>query len=341
MSIHRFKYLFQKFVTKTASPEEREEFMAMIKDSNYDNELQLLLDEHWQQPSSDTPMNEAKAELLFNQIMASNVNIEPVKLERTRNWKWLKAAAAIFILIGLSVMLFKLDSHLSDNRQVAVIKNSKPIDPDKPGRRFINLPDGSSVILNENSKLEFGDKLIINGKREVYLIGEAYFDIKHDAEHPFIVHTGELQTTVLGTAFNINAAPESGKLTVTVTRGKVKVGDNKKTFNEIDPNEQMIVDIERNQNIKRTVDAKAFTAWKNEDIYFEDVSIADVANQLQERFDVSIVFSSKAVKNCRFSATFLKTQSLEQILNVIAEFNQIKYHFKDNKTVLLDGSECK
>lgn len=78
----------------------------------------------------------------------------------------------------------------------------------------------------------------------------------------------------------------------------------------------------------------------HEDIYFDDVSIKDVAKQLQERFGVSIVFSNEQIKSCKFSATFLKSQSLPQILNVIGEFNQIKYQFKDTKTVILDGSGC-
>lgn len=193
--------------------------------------------------------------------------------------------------------------------------------------------------MNENSRLEFGG-FNANGKREVYLEGEAYFDIKHDASRPFIVHTGKLQTTVLGTAFNIKTNPGTEIITVTVTRGKVKVGDDKSTYNVLLPNEQMVVDQNMSSHIKKPVKAETVIAWKNEDIYFDDVNIKDVANQLEERFNISIVFSNEIIKNCRFSATFLKTQSLEQILNVIGEFNHIKYQLKDKNTVLLDGAGC-
>lgn len=339
MSIHRFKYLFQQFVNKTATSEESVEFLSMMKREDYNEELQILLDEFWREPYSITPLGQARAERIFNQIMASSQVNEKVQHHISGKRIWLKAVAAVLIIISISALLYKLEFQSSDSRMASVVKNNNLVKPDKPGRRFINLPDGSSVILNENSRLEFGG-FNANGKREVYLEGEAYFDIKHDASHPFIVYTGKLQTTVLGTAFNINSNSQNGTITVTVIRGKVKVGDKTHTFNVIDPDEQVVFDKELSPNIKKSVIAKNFIAWKNEDIYFDDVNIKDVANQLEERFNVSIVFSNEIIKNCRFSATFLKSQSLEQILNVIGEFNHIEYQLKDKNTVLLDGAGC-
>lgn len=338
MSIHRFKYLFHQFVNKTASLEEAEEFLVMMKRDDYNKELQLLLDEFWKEPYSITPLYEERAERIFNKILASEQIKEPATIKGRGRRLWFKAAAAVLI-IALSA-LFYMKEFRTSNSQLLRVNNTKQVKPDKPSRRFINLPDGSSVILNENSKIEFGDRFLVNGVREVYLVGEAYFDIIHDSSHPFIVRTGKLQTTVLGTAFNINANSETGTVIVTVTRGKVKVGDRTRTFNVILPDEQVVFNRDLSRNSKKPVDAGTITAWKNEDIYFDDVSISNVANQLEERFNVSIVFANDIIKNCRFSATFLKSQSLQQILNVIGEFNHIKYQLKDNKTVVLDGAGC-
>lgn len=338
MSIHRFKYLFNQFVNKTATSEETEEFLSMMKRDHYNDELKELLDEFWNEPTSITPMGEEKAEKIFNQIMAATRVSEP-EIHYISKTLWYKATAAI-VIIGLSVWFYSGKTPGSTVR-IAHSSPAKTEKPDKPGRRFINLPDGSSVILNENSRLELSKNFKSKGEREVYLFGEAYFDITHDPLHPFIVHTGEIKTTVLGTAFNIKASPGNKKVTVTVTRGKVKVGDNKKTYNVILPDEQVVFDQELSNHIKKPVKAETFIEWKNEDIYFDDVSIKDVVNELKDRFDVSIVFSNEQIKTCKFSATFLKSQSLEQILNVIAEFNQIKYQFQGSKTVILDGSGCK
>ena len=309
----------------------------MMKRDDYNEELQGLLDEFWNDPTSITPLGEARAERIFNEIMASSQADKPRNIFRNQRF-WYKAAAAILI-IGITGFFYTMKIQPTEMQLVKF--NTITVKPDKPSRRFINLPDGSSVILNENSKLELSKNFNSNGKREVYLSGEAYFDITHDPLHPFVVHTGKIFTTVLGTAFNIKASPGNKTVTVTVTRGKVKVGDNKHIYKFIVPNEQVIYDQNLTSPIKKPVKSDAIIEWTNEDIYFDDVSIKDVAKQLQERFDVSIVFSTEMIKSCKFSATFLKSQSLIQILNVIGEFNQIKYQFKDDKTVVLSGLGCK
>jgi transmembrane sensor len=337
MSIHRFRYLFQQYIKKLASSEEIEEFLIMMKREDYDDEVKILLDEFWNQIASDAPIPEEKAERIFNSIMAYSKEKDPIPIFKTKSF-WYKSVAAIFI-VGLSAMFYLTRLGVSEPQQVKLISERlKTIE--KPARRFINLPDGSSVILNENSFLEISDSFGINGKREVYLHGEAYFDIAHDQQVPFIVHTGKIKTTVLGTAFNIKSSPGNKKIIITVTRGKVKVGDNQKTYNVITPDEQVVFDESISQHVKMLVKAEQFIEWTNGDIYFDDVSIKDVAKQLQERFDVSIVFSNEQIKSCKFSARFLRSQSLKQILNIIGEFNQIKYQFKDDKTVILSGLGC-
>lgn len=337
MSIHRFRYLFQQFIDKTASPEEVQEFLSMMKRDDYNEEIQILLDEFWNEPDSITPLGEEKAERIFNKIMASSD-------ERTNrsvfdfNLKLYWAAAVVFV-VGISIFFYTNRGQIPANSQIQKeIVQTKMYD--KPTRRLISLPDGSSVILNENSQIELSENFNQGGKREVYLMGEAFFDINHDPERPFIVHTGKLETTVLGTSFNVKSSAGAKTVTVTVTRGKVKVGNENRTFNILMPNEQVVFKEAQNNVVKMPVKAESYIKWTNEDIYFDDVSIKDVAKQLQERFGISIIFSNEQIKACKFSATFLKSQNLSQILNVIGEFNRIKYQFKDNKTVILDGTGC-
>jgi ferric-dicitrate binding protein FerR (iron transport regulator) len=338
MSIHRFRYLFQQYIKKIASSDEIEEFLIMMKREDYDDEVKILLEEFWNQVASDAPIPEEKAERIFNSIMASSIEKEPLSIFNSKTF-WYRSVAAIFI-VGLSAMFYLMRSGIPESQQAKLVfEKSKTTN--KLVRRFINLPDGSSVILNENSRLEISDSFGTNSKRQVYLSGEAYFDIAYDQSRPFIVYTGKIKTTVLGTAFNIKSSPGDKKVIITVTRGKVKVGDNQKTYNVIVPDEQVVFDESINRPIKKPVKAEKFIEWTNGDIYFDDVSIRDVAKQLQERFQVSIIFSNEQIKSCKFSATFLKSQSLKQILNIIGEFNQIKYQFKDDKTIIMSGLGCK
>ena len=338
MSINRFRYLFKQFINKTASEAEIEEFLHMMNGEGYDDEIKILLNEFWNEVSIDSAIDEGRADQLFRKILESKQD-NVWNLFSNRSF-WYKSIAALLI-VGLSSLFYLSQSKYTEPSVVKVEKldlNQVNI----PTRRFINLPDGSSVILNENSRVELSKNFNSNGLREVHLYGEAYFDVTHDPKKPFIVYAGKVKTTVLGTAFNIKESSLAKTVTVTVTRGKVKVGDSQRTFNVIVPDEQVVIDESSTKHTKKLIKAESVIEWTNEDIYFDDVSIKDVAKQLQERFKVSIVFSNEQIKSCRFSATFMKGESLSQILKVIGEFNHIKYQIlEDSKTVTLDGSGCR
>jgi transmembrane sensor len=337
MSIHRFRYLFKQFINKTGSEQETTEFLDMMKEDDYDEEVKLLLSQFWNEVSSDTLITDEKADKIFRKITASQQ--DKVRILFTNRSLWYKSIAAI-LLIGFSSLFYLNKSKVAESNIVQLVESTNRT-PNLPARRFINLPDGSSVILNENSRVELSKNFSSNGLREVHLYGEAYFDVTHDPNKPFIVYAGKVKTTVLGTAFNIKESSIAKTVTVTVTRGKVKVGDSQRTFNVIVPDQQVVIDETSTKHTKKLIKAESVIEWTNEDIYFDDVSIKDVAKQLQERFKVSIIFSNEQIKSCRFSATFMKGQSLSQILKVIGEFNHIKYQILENSnTVTLDGSGC-
>src|SRR5690606_6204958 len=103
---------------------------------------------------------------------------------------------------------------------------------------FIKLPDGSTVLLNDDSELSYSLPFD-DGPREVTLKGEAFFDIIHDNNKPFIVRTGNISTNVLGTAFNINA--RNRNVVVTVERGLVQVSDETQALSLVHPDERLTV----------------------------------------------------------------------------------------------------
>ena len=211
--------------------------------------------------------------------------------------------------------------------------------PETNGKRYIRLQDGSTVLLNEGSQLDYPAGFA-NNKREVTLSGEAYFDIRPDAKRPFIVHTGKINTTVLGTAFNIKAYPEQKQITVTVTRGKVKVGDNKKTFGVIVPNESIAVNTEINSFRLERVNADEALTWKKQYLVLDDISLEEAAVLIGNRYHVNISFSKEALENCRISATFLNNENLEQVLTVVTGVVDADYTLQPNDEVIISGEGC-
>jgi ferric-dicitrate binding protein FerR (iron transport regulator) len=205
-------------------------------------------------------------------------------------------------------------------------------------RQLINLPDGSKVVLNTNSKLEYPPDFS-NNTREVYLNGEAYFDIAHNPSKPFIVHTGSISTKVLGTAFNINAYRSQQFVEVTVTRGKVEVKAKEKLLGVLQKNEQIIFHTATEKFSKKIVSTEPVVAWKKNELYFDDIRFAEAALVLSNRFNVTIEFTNTKVRNCQFTAAFNDSTTLEHALTVICELNNATFKKEENK-IVIDGEGC-
>ncbi len=200
--------------------------------------------------------------------------------------------------------------------------------------RLLRLPDGSTVIISAGSKLDYPSTFEGLAKREVYLEGQAYFDIKHNPEKPFIIHTGKLKTTVLGTAFDIKAWPDD-EVVVTVTRGKVKVSDQEKNFGTIIPDQQITYKNGEAEIVKKKVSTNEYLSWKEQDLLLDNVTVGEAAELLEERFKVIILIKDEQIRTNRFTTTFQKGETLEDVLKSICEFNGAVYQYDKDKSAVL------
>lgn len=244
---------------------------------------------------------------------------------------WSAYAAAVLVLLASAFLFFRYNEKAEP--EVAYAKNEQKVI--KPNN-FVQLPDGSTVILTAGSKIDYPDSFDNRKKREVYLSGEGYFDIRHNPAKPFIVHAGKLSTTVLGTAFNIKALPGDESIIVTVTRGKVKVSDPDKTFGTLIPDQQIIYNTANREAVQTKVDAEKAVEWKREDLLFDDVTVSNAARLIEERFQVKIRIDGDRLKSQRFTTTFGKDETLESVLKSITEFNDARYVLDpENKQVII------
>lgn len=206
--------------------------------------------------------------------------------------------------------------------------------------RLIRLPDGSTVIISSGSKLNYPSSFDGLSKREVYLDGQAYFDIKHNSLKPFVIYTGKLKTTVLGTAFNINAWADSDDITVTVARGKVKVQDlHNNTLGVLTTNKQIKYDKVNTKSVENIVQSTEYLKWKEEeDLLLSDVSVAEASELLEDRYRVKISITDNQIKSKRFTTLVRKGEVLDKILHSICVFNNASYNYdKDNNSVVIDS----
>ena len=239
------------------------------------------------------------------------------------------AAAAVLVAAALTVVHFLNQKNFSS----ATITAQAPA---KRQNRLLGLPDGSMVILSDGSKLDYPRDFGKFGTREVYLEGQAYFDIHSDSSRPFIVHTAKIRTTVLGTAFDVKDVKDGQDIIITVTRGKVEVSGEKKKLGLLIPGQQIVYNKRNGQAVKRKVDAQVYLQWKDkEDMMLDNVTFGETARLLEDKFGVTIKFNDTGLKKKRFTTVLLQVENLEKIIKSICDFNGAVWKYNRDSSVVI------
>ena len=256
----------------------------------------------------------------------------PIKPLKTSSFKYIyRLAASVALICTLSVTWYFSTQRQSPEKAALTVR-SKP-------NTFLTLPDGSTVILKPGSKLRYLNSF--SGKsREVELVGEAYFDIERDVRRPFIIHTGNIRTRVLGTAFNINAEPGRKDIIVTVTRGKVQVEDKSRVLAVLLPGKQVTYNKNTSGLLKEVVDAEKKTRWVQQDMLFDEVRFGDIASYLSERYGKNIRFARADLAECLITASFTGEKSLQELLDILCMTRGASYAEKDGY-LEISGEGCK
>ena len=327
-SIHE---LFFKYLKGTASKAEIDQVLVLIREDRYAEEWNaaLLAFESDFQPEDQHPEDP-------NQWLRYQKIKKRLGLKSPPPFRWISYAAAALLIFASTYLIYRLNSSAigSDRSPVGNI-----VQKTTSGHKWIKLADGTSVQLNANSHLEYPLSFQGNRNREVTLVGEAFFDVAHDQQHPFIIHTGKVTTTVLGTAFNISAYQNQESVVVTVTRGKVMVQSGNKTLAILMPNQQLSWNSAQKTIAKNRVNAQHALAWKAQDLIMDDISMDAAAELIAKRFNIEVVFKNNQVKKCRFTAAFLERNDIEQVTQVISSITGVRFERSGNK-LLIDGEGC-
>jgi len=219
----------------------------------------------------------------------------------------------------------------------------------------LTLPDGSLVKLNSFSKLEY-DSSFDGDTREVWLSGEAFFDVAHNEAKPFIIHSGRVNVRVLGTAFNVKAYPDQKNVETSLIRGSVEVTVNDEPGKKylLKPNQKLVVPFVADpvdsvvKNSSRD-EAKlsplhalpdggakqviAELAWMDNKFAFYELSFRDLADELEQRYNVKIGFEDKGLESLIFTGVFMK-QSLKQVLYALSMASPFSYRI-EKETVFI------
>jgi len=264
--------------------------------------------------------------------------IHPAPVRKLKKLKWWPAATAAAIIGALIFFIAKDKRPLTVN-QNQVVWTTKTAAPGK----IINvlLPDSSEIWLNSGSSISFPQNLKRAGIRTVKLNGEAFFKVKRDPAHPFVVKSQNIQTRVLGTSFNIRAW-KNYRPEVTVLTGKVAVSrDSAGTQSaavHLLPNQKVIYNTKLALLVREDVeDAKTSTDWRIGKMYFNKTPMEDVFQTISRKYALKVV-SDSSFDNCELTAKF-DNVSIREVLRTLELTFDI--HYTINKQIIyIKGGKC-
>ena len=257
--------------------------------------------------------------------------------------RWMRIAAIMVLSIGLSVFW----NWVSSKKDITESSFCEIIVPIGEKSQLI-LPDGTHVWINSGSHFKypvlFGEKT-----REVYLQGEAYFDVTKQKGKNFVVNTTDVKIKVLGTAFNVKCYPGDNKTSTTVVRGLVQVENlfGKKEIANIKPHEIAIVHkkyanstMDQKSNEKMTsisvshINPEVVTCWKDQLLVFSDEPLEDMAIKMERWFNIAIVIPDEKLRTERYNAKFTHNETIYQVLEAIKLTTPITYKVENNMIII-------
>lgn len=187
-----------------------------------------------------------------------------------------------------------------------------------------NLPDGSTVWLNANSSLTYSPEMN-SGTRDVFLHGEAYFEVRSDAAHPFNVHTPYITVTAKGTEFNVNAYDSIAS--VTLVNGLVDVEVKEQSL-QLNPGEHLAI-TDGKPMVSDNIDTARYCSWRNGMLIFEDESLLNICNRLQQMYDVEFVIAPELTD--RTFRMILNGENISEIVHFFEMSAPVTCEFETQK----------
>jgi ferric-dicitrate binding protein FerR (iron transport regulator) len=328
----RIKYLFRSYLNNTCTRKEFEEFFSYINEASHNELIRELIQKAYEETRPADPsltyVDESGNLVIPEPVWPD----EPMARERPAGKKRslvVIAAGLAVLLAGLAYLVYQQGRQLTGKEKTVLAKKITG----RSEYKYMLLPDSTQVWLNAASTLEYPQQFAA-GKREVFLTGEAYFDVKHADKIPFLIHTGKVTTMVLGTAFNIKAYPGRENIIVSVSRGKVRVHYDEKEVATLTQGQQVKVSNEDKPVIQKKLPVNEVAPWQQGNLVYDDETISDIVADLERIYDVNIRLDNEALAAERISTSFRREIGIEPALQVLCNLTDTRLQLISNVYVI-------
>lgn len=330
MDRNELNKLAQKYMDGTATPEEKR-----LLDQWYDT-----IHTGWpEMVNLDTPETESEIRQRMFDNLSNKLFVETHrKVERIPTFsikhmaKWIGAAAAVLALI-----YFVWSGYDQDSTTRALVTEKKVVQVPLNRVVRLTLPDSSKVWLNAGSVFRY-PKSFTGKTRVVELVeGRAFFDIRHQSQHPFIVKTNNLNITVLGTSFDVRSYKKEGTTRVSVVTGKVGITMPNRVDGQVImllPKQAVVLSNTTNQLVKGPAQGAEVNAWCKNNFVFEQESLNNVFKALEKEYHAKITVEDKKLLDERISIK-LNNQHLDTIMEILSFTKHFNYQMANDSTIII------
>jgi ferric-dicitrate binding protein FerR (iron transport regulator) len=299
----------------------RKDYLAIksiLEKPDEKEELKDLLQNHWSDFNTK-PLPKGDVDHILRKIH-KQIDREENKRKGNRFISVFQKIAAILIIpLILSFLAIFYFQSKTVTTETAFAEIQCPLGV----RTKFTLPDGTTGFLNSGSTLEY--PVQFSNDRKVKLTGEAFFDVHHDAEHPFIVNTANLSTKVLGTQFNVIAYGTENSEEIILEQGSVEIYSKQgEKLATLQPDQRLALNTATRQYKTNRVEAEQYVSWTEGKLVFRNESMQLVADRLGRWYNVEFEIEDEELLNYAFRATFIDEQ-LEEVLKLLARTAPLKY----------------
>ena len=320
--------LTAKYLNGKATSEEQEELQEWRARDN-EHEARFKAQEKLWAVTEYKPEREADT----GKAWARTEGLLQAKIDSRRPVRILYSAlkvAAMLAIVGTFIWLFKGPGSPFNGTELV-----------KAGAEKIEivLPDSSHVWLNKGSELAY-DKNLEGDERVVRLKGEGYFEVRRDVRRPFIIQTGKVRTTVLGTSFNLRAYPDDDQVELVVATGKVAFrADGGKDEAIVTPGNGASIHKASGLLNRYAVGGENAWSWRSGKLQFEDDPLREVISDLSRHYGVKLELQNSNLQACRFTGTFTNAR-LEEVLRVLQASLDITFKNSGAQSIIISGQGC-
>ena len=358
--------LFARCLNGEASAEESVRLHELLSADESLQQRYEILKQFWNSPQTNSFENvdEAKIERIIKKAQeADGLSFRQQKERRKRRTRRRAQLVMGLAVLAASALVYISLEKRNNNTSSTAQAEKQQLVAQKGSRSKTILPDGSVVWLNAGSSLSYAGKCAAPN-REVFLNGEAFFDVVKDTKRPFIVHANGIDIRVLGTSFDVKSYSDERKVEATLIRGLIQItrpGNRDQKPLYLHPNEKLVIDLavdepyaeEATQNAPQTLPAftlfrldsnlktenRIETAWVYDRLQFRGENFEELARKLERWYNVTIIFQDEEVKQLSFNGSF-ENETVQQAFAALKAAVPFDYSINEHEIFIRSAKKA-